>query len=51
MVQPHWLATRAASKVAVLDDHSTVEQVDAAVVGLPQVMMATLDKHARKKRW
>ena len=42
---------RAVGKTAVLDDTSSKEQVEAAVVALREAMVGTLDEHARKKRW
>ena len=42
---------RAASQTPLLNEDSTVEEVDKAAVGLKEAMIGTLDRLARKKRW
>ena len=42
---------RAGSRTPLLNDDSTVEEVDTAAAGLKEAMTGTLDELARKKRW
>jgi len=42
---------RAGGKMEVLDDTSSVEQVEEAAVALQEAMVGTLNSHARRKRW
>ena len=42
---------RAANRTLLLNEESTVEEVDTAAAGLKEAMTGTLDELAKKKRW